>query len=238
MFYIFRAKIYNDQMFTIINATDILVRIINKLYSWWYQIWLSCSFVLSISQHRKNDFESDDDTIIHKLYIIVLHIFTKQNFITKMIYSINGLFPNYHRFRLIITQISIQTTIINKYHSFFYIYWKYMKIITSKIKNVRKNEQHRWTPLTWTSRYENELQYITIFSRIRRVQHELRSNAKSLSMSNSKNDWFGLCNASLDKDFDNKIYFENNNIKPFHHAFLYHCGYRYKDSFMQKIQKN
>ena len=62
-------------------------------------------------------------------------------------------------------------------------------------------------------------------------------NAKLLSLSDSKNDWFGLCYALLDKDFDNKVYFENNNIKALQNAFLYHCGYRNKDSFMQKKQK-
>ena len=50
-------------------------------------------------------------------------------------------------------------------------------------------------------------------------------NIKLLSLSNSSNDWFGLCYALLDKEFDNKIYFENIYIKAFHHAFLYHCGY-------------
>ena len=62
-------------------------------------------------------------------------------------------------------------------------------------------------------------------------------NAESISLSNSKNDWFGLCYALLDEDFDNKVYFENKNVKPFHHAFLYHCGYRNKDSLIQEIQK-
>ena len=62
-------------------------------------------------------------------------------------------------------------------------------------------------------------------------------NAEVLSLSNNKNDWFGLCYELLDKDFDNKVYFENNNIKTFQHAFLYHCGYRDKDALIQKIQK-
>ena len=50
------------------------------------------------------------------------------------------------------------------------------------------------------------------------------------------NDFFGLCYALLDKDFDNKVYFENQNIITFYHAFLYHYGYWNKDSSIQEIQ--
>ena len=80
----------------------------------------------------------------------------------------------------------------------------------------------------------NTLQYFQVLE-----QNDMNNdrNAKLLSLSNSINDWFGLCYALLDKDFDCKVYFENNDIKAFHHAFLYQCGYRKKDLLMKKIQK-
>ena len=79
----------------------------------------------------------------------------------------------------------------------------------------------------------NTLQYFQVLE-----QNDMnnKQNAELLSFSNSKNDWFGLCYALLDKDFDNKVYFENNNIKAFHHVFLYHCGYQNKDLLIKEIQ--
>ena len=62
-------------------------------------------------------------------------------------------------------------------------------------------------------------------------------NTELLTLSNNKNDWFGLCYALLDENFDNKVYFGNNHIKTFHHAFLYHYGYRNKDLLIQEIRK-
>ena len=80
----------------------------------------------------------------------------------------------------------------------------------------------------------NTLQYFQV---LEENDMDYDRNAKLLSLSNSKNGWFTLCYASLDKVFDNKVYFQSNNIKAFHHALLHHCGYRDKDYLMQKIQK-
>ena len=75
----------------------------------------------------------------------------------------------------------------------------------------------------------NTLQYFQILE-----ENDMNNdpNAELLSLSNSKYDWFGLCYALLDKDVDNKVYFENININAFHRAYLYHCGYRNDDSLM------
>ena len=80
----------------------------------------------------------------------------------------------------------------------------------------------------------NTLQYFQVLE-----QNHMNNNPNNelLSLSNSKNDWFRLCCALLDKDFDNKVYVESNNIKVFHHTFSYHCRYRDNDLLMQKIQK-
>ena len=68
----------------------------------------------------------------------------------------------------------------------------------------------------------NTSQYLHVFE-----QNDMNNdkNDEKLSLSNSKNYWFGLCYSLLDKDFDNKVCFENNNIKVFHHTFLYHREY-------------
>ena len=68
----------------------------------------------------------------------------------------------------------------------------------------------------------NTLQYFQV---LEKNDMNNKQDDELLSLSMSKNDWFGLCYALLDDNFDNKVYFENNNIKAFHHAFLYHCGY-------------
>ena len=51
----------------------------------------------------------------------------------------------------------------------------------------------------------NTLQYFQVLE-----ENDINNdpNVKLLSLSNSKNDWFPLCYALLDKDFDNKVYFE------------------------------
>ena len=80
----------------------------------------------------------------------------------------------------------------------------------------------------------NSLQYFQVLE-----QNDMNNeqNVQLLSLLKSENDWFRLCYTLLDKDFDNIVYFENNNIKAFHHAFLYHYGYRNKDLSTQEIQK-
>ena len=80
----------------------------------------------------------------------------------------------------------------------------------------------------------NTLQYFQVFE-----ENDMNNdqNAEILSLSNSKNDWFALCYALLDKDFDNKVYFANYNVKVFHHVFLYHCGYQVKTYLCKKSKK-
>ena len=84
----------------------------------------------------------------------------------------------------------------------------------------------------------NTLQYIQVLERNDMNNEE---NDGLLSLSISKYDWFGLCYALLDNDFENKVYFGNDvfdskNIKTFHHAFLYHCGYRNKNLLIEQLQ--
>ena len=68
----------------------------------------------------------------------------------------------------------------------------------------------------------NTLQYFQVLEQ-KNMNNE--QNDEKLPLSNSKN------------DFDNKVFFENDNIKAFHHALLYHCGYQNKHSLMKEIQK-
>ena len=63
----------------------------------------------------------------------------------------------------------------------------------------------------------NTLQYFQI---LEKNDMNNKQNDELLSLSISKNDLFGLCYALLDDNFDNKVYFENNNIKAFHHRFF------------------
>ena len=72
----------------------------------------------------------------------------------------------------------------------------------------------------------NTLQYFQVLEQ-NDTNHE--RNAQLLSLFNNKNNWSGLCYVLSDKGFDNKVHFENKNIKTFHHASLYHCGYGNKD---------
>ena len=67
----------------------------------------------------------------------------------------------------------------------------------------------------------NTLQYFQVLEQ-NNMNNE--QNAQLLLLSNSKNDRFFFY-ALLDKDFDSKVYFENNNIQMFYHTFLYDCGY-------------
>ena len=62
-------------------------------------------------------------------------------------------------------------------------------------------------------------------------------NAQLLFLSNSKNDWFELCYTLLDEDFDHIVYFETKNIKMFHHAISYDCGYQNKDLLIKEIER-
>ena len=62
------------------------------------------------------------------------------------------------------------------------------------------------------------VQYITI-SQVLEQKDMNNEQTQLLLLSNNKNNWFGLYYALLDKDFNNKIYFENKNIKTFHHTF-------------------
>ena len=105
---------------------------------------------------------------------------------------------------------------------------KYLSEKMNKI-NVHLSNKHLDMKINF-----NTLQYLQELEQ-NNLNHE--QNTGLLYLSNSKNDWFGLCHALLDEDFDNKVCFENNNIKAFHHAFLYHRGYRNKHSLIKEIQK-
>lgn len=77
--------------------------------------------------------------------------------------------------------------------------------------NVLVSNEHPYMKLNF-----NTLQYFQILEK-NDMNHE--PNDELISLSISKNDLFGLCYALLDDNFDNKVYFENNNIKAFHHTF-------------------
>ena len=109
-----------------------------------------------------------------------------------------------------------------------------MNIIKNLSEKMNKIDVHLSNEYPDMNVNFNTLQYFQVLE-----QNDMNNDlsAELLSLSNSKKDWFRLCYAILVKDFDNKVYFESNDIKMFHHAFLYHCGYREKDLLMKNIQK-
>ena len=146
-------------------------------------------------------------------------------------------FPNYHSFQSITTQISSQTAIIYM----LFIFLDLLNLYENhNIQEKNLSEKMNKIDVHLSNKYRNmklnfnTLQYFYVLE-----QNDMNNeqNAELLSLSNSKHDWFRLCYALLNEYFDNKVCFENNNIKAFHHAFLYHCGYPNKDSLIQEIQK-
>ena len=142
MFYICRAKIYNDQMF----YNDLCYQYFGEGYNTNFKVDdIKASYrVLSYQAFHKREKWYNIRwwiyTIMHKLFIIVSHFFAKQNFMKKIIYSMIGFFSNLHKFQSIKTQISIQMTTTHICHKFFLIHWNLMNMIISK-----KNLSEKWT---------------------------------------------------------------------------------------------